>query len=56
MIENCSLQCSLRPHPALEPAFRLLPENLLVSGLQRVPGLLPAHGDTGEGRFVLPAC
>ncbi|XP_035881118.1 nephrocystin-4 isoform X2 [Phyllostomus discolor] len=48
VIENCSLQCTLRPHPALEPAFHLLPENLLVSGLQHVPGLLPAHGDTGD--------
>ncbi|XP_053516614.1 nephrocystin-4 isoform X1 [Artibeus jamaicensis] len=48
VIENCSLQCTLRPHPALEPAFHLLPENLLVSGLQHIPGLLPAHGDTGD--------
>ncbi|XP_045714719.1 nephrocystin-4 isoform X1 [Phyllostomus hastatus] len=48
VIENCSLQCTLRPHPALEPAFHLLPENLLVSGLQPIPGLLPAHGDTGD--------
>lgn len=48
LIESCSLQCTLRPHPALEPALHLLPENLLVSGLQPVPGLLPAHGDTGD--------
>uniref|UniRef100_H0WUW3 Nephrocystin 4 n=1 Tax=Otolemur garnettii TaxID=30611 RepID=H0WUW3_OTOGA len=48
LIENCSLQYTLKPHPALEPAFHLLPENLLVSGLQHVPGLLPAHGDTGD--------
>lgn len=52
LIESCSLQCTLRPHPALEPALHLLPENLLVSGLQPVPGLLPAHGDAGKGRFV----
>lgn len=52
LIESCSLQCTLRPHPALEPALHLLPENLLVSGLQPVPGLLPAHGDAGKGRFA----
>ncbi|XP_054439309.1 nephrocystin-4 [Pteronotus mesoamericanus] len=48
VIENCGLQCTLRPHPALEPAFHLLPENLLVSGLQHIPGLLPAPGDAGD--------
>lgn len=48
LIESCSLQCTLRLHPALEPALHLLPENLLVSGLQHVPGLLPAHGDAGK--------
>ncbi|XP_021099088.1 nephrocystin-4 isoform X5 [Heterocephalus glaber] len=48
LIENCSLHYTLRPHPALEPAFHLLPENLLVSGLQPIPGLLPAHGNSGD--------
>ncbi|XP_019515908.1 PREDICTED: nephrocystin-4 [Hipposideros armiger] len=48
LIESCSLQFSLRPHPLLEPAFHLLPENLLVSGLQHIPGLLPAHGEMGD--------
>uniref|UniRef100_A0A9L0SBX8 Nephrocystin 4 n=1 Tax=Equus caballus TaxID=9796 RepID=A0A9L0SBX8_HORSE len=48
LIESCSLQYTLRPHPLLEPAFHLLPENLLVSGLQQIPGLLPAHGETGD--------
>ncbi|XP_010626139.1 nephrocystin-4 isoform X3 [Fukomys damarensis] len=48
LIESCSLHYTLRPHPALEPAFPLLPENLLVSGLQPLPGLLPAHGDSGD--------
>ncbi|XP_016074580.1 PREDICTED: nephrocystin-4-like, partial [Miniopterus natalensis] len=48
VLESCSLQYSLRPHPALEPAFHLLPEHLLVSGLQPVPGLLPAPGDSGD--------
>ncbi|XP_059731727.1 nephrocystin-4 isoform X3 [Bos taurus] len=48
LIENCSLQYTLRPHPLLEPVFHLLPENLLVSGLQQIPGLLPAHGESGD--------
>ncbi|XP_073937613.1 nephrocystin-4 isoform X1 [Castor canadensis] len=48
LVESCSLQYTLKPHPALEPAFHLLPENLLVSGLQHIPGLLSAHGETGD--------
>ncbi|XP_048206092.1 nephrocystin-4 isoform X2 [Perognathus longimembris pacificus] len=48
VVEACSLLYTLRPHPALEPAFHLLPENLLVSGLQQIPGLLPPHGDMGD--------
>uniref|UniRef100_A0A2K6F0T2 Nephrocystin 4 n=1 Tax=Propithecus coquereli TaxID=379532 RepID=A0A2K6F0T2_PROCO len=48
LIENCSLQYTLKPHPPLESAFHLLPENLLVSGLQQIPGLLPVHGETGD--------
>ncbi|XP_006876981.1 PREDICTED: nephrocystin-4 [Chrysochloris asiatica] len=48
LLESCSLQYTLRPHPALEPALHLLPENLLVSGLQNIPGLLPAHGEVGD--------
>ncbi|XP_032250876.1 nephrocystin-4 isoform X5 [Phoca vitulina] len=48
LLESCGLQYALRPHPPLEPVFHLLPENLLVSGLQHIPGLLPAHGDKGD--------
>ncbi|XP_058160552.1 nephrocystin-4 isoform X6 [Dasypus novemcinctus] len=48
LVENCSLLYTLRPHPGLGPARRLFPENLLVSGLQQIPGLLPAHGETGD--------
>nr|XP_045005967.1 nephrocystin-4 isoform X3 [Jaculus jaculus] len=47
-MENCSLQYTLKPHPPLEPAFHLLPQNLLVSGLQQIPGLLPPHGETDD--------
>ncbi|XP_046280491.1 nephrocystin-4 isoform X1 [Marmota monax] len=48
LIESCSLLYTLRLHPPLEPAFHLVPQNLLVSGLQRIPGLLPAHSETGD--------
>lgn len=49
IMENSHLQYTLKPHPPLETIFHLLPENLLVSGLQKIPGLLPAHGDTSKG-------
>ncbi|KAM6216885.1 nephrocystin-4 [Rhynchocyon petersi] len=48
LLESCSLQYTLRPHPALEPVLHLLPENLLVSGLEHIPGLLPAPGEAGD--------
>ncbi|XP_021272984.1 nephrocystin-4 isoform X2 [Numida meleagris] len=53
VMENSHLQYTLKPHPPLETIFHLLPENLLVSGLQKIPGLLPAHGDTGDS-FLKP--
>lgn len=52
IMENSHLQYSLKLHLPLEKVFHLLPENLLVSGLQKIPGLLPAHGEAGEG----PSC
>ncbi|XP_017650903.1 nephrocystin-4 isoform X3 [Nannospalax galili] len=58
LMENCSLQYTLKPHPPLEAAFHLLPENLLVSGLQQIPGLLTPHGEPGDAlwkpRFQKP--
>ncbi|XP_065506154.1 nephrocystin-4 isoform X1 [Caloenas nicobarica] len=48
VMEKSHLQYSLKRHQPLEMIFHLLPENLLMSGLQNVPGLLPAHGDTGD--------
>lgn len=55
MMEKSHVQYALKPHQPLETIFHLLPENLLTSGLQTVPGLLPAHGDAGKGSFPLPA-
>ncbi|XP_072464786.1 nephrocystin-4 isoform X2 [Notamacropus eugenii] len=48
VIENCHLLYTLKFHPFLEAVFHLLPENFLVSGLQKIPGLLPAHGETSD--------
>uniref|UniRef100_A0A8D0GT26 Nephrocystin 4 n=1 Tax=Sphenodon punctatus TaxID=8508 RepID=A0A8D0GT26_SPHPU len=48
VMENSHLQYTLRPHLPLETVYHLLPENTLVSGMQRIPGLLPAHGETHD--------
>ncbi|XP_042650760.1 nephrocystin-4 [Tyto alba] len=48
VMEKSHLQYTLKPHQPLETIFHLLPENLFVSGLQTVPGLLPARGDAGD--------
>ncbi|NXI45367.1 NPHP4 protein, partial [Galbula dea] len=48
VMEKSHLQYALKPHQPLEMIFHLLPENLLVSGLQTIPGLLPAHGDMSD--------
>ncbi|NWU59803.1 NPHP4 protein, partial [Dromas ardeola] len=48
VMEKSHLQYSLKLHQPLEMIFHLLPENLLVSGLQTIPGLLLAHGDASD--------
>ncbi|XP_050765301.1 nephrocystin-4 [Gymnogyps californianus] len=48
VMEKSHLQYALKPHQPLETIFHLLPENLLMSGLQTVPGLLPARGDASD--------
>ncbi|XP_057895445.1 nephrocystin-4 isoform X2 [Melospiza georgiana] len=48
VMEKSHLQYGLKSHQPLEAIFHLLPENLLISGLQTVPGLLPARGDTSD--------
>ncbi|NWT19383.1 NPHP4 protein, partial [Vireo altiloquus] len=48
VMEKSHLQYALKSHQPLEAIFHLLPENLLISGLQNIPGLLPARGDTGD--------
>lgn len=54
-MEKSHLQYALKPHQPLEMIFHLLPENLLMSGLQTVPGLLPARGDASKGSFPFSA-
>ncbi|KAM6045983.1 nephrocystin-4 isoform 3-T3 [Theristicus caerulescens] len=48
VMEKSHLQYTLKPHQPLEKIFHLLPENLLISGLQTIPGLLPACGDASD--------
>ncbi|NXA52003.1 NPHP4 protein, partial [Nothocercus julius] len=48
VMENSHLQYTLRPHVPLETILHLFPENLLVSGLQKIPGVLPARGHTDD--------
>ncbi|XP_075028274.1 nephrocystin-4 isoform X1 [Calonectris borealis] len=48
VMEKSHLQYTLKPHQPLETIFHLLPENILMSGLQTVPGLLPAHRNAGD--------
>ncbi|KAM9521535.1 nephrocystin-4 isoform 1-T1 [Guaruba guarouba] len=45
VMEKSHLQYTLKPHQPLEMIFHLLPENLPVSGLQNIPGLLPVCRD-----------
>uniref|UniRef100_A0A8C9QSW0 Nephrocystin 4 n=1 Tax=Spermophilus dauricus TaxID=99837 RepID=A0A8C9QSW0_SPEDA len=46
----------LELQPAVHPAAPPAAGALLVSGLQRIPGLLPAHSETGEAPLVLSLC
>ncbi|KAM8796423.1 nephrocystin-4 [Eudromia elegans] len=48
VMENSQLQYTLRPHAPLETILHLFPENLLMSGLQKIPGVLPARGHTDD--------
>ncbi|XP_069730640.1 nephrocystin-4 isoform X1 [Phaenicophaeus curvirostris] len=48
VMEKSHLQYALKPHQPLEKIFHLLPENLLISGRETVPGLLLARGDASD--------
>ncbi|XP_068454179.1 nephrocystin-4 isoform X2 [Clinocottus analis] len=45
-IDGAHFDCVVKKHPALNPAMHLLPENVLVSGNENIPGL--ATSPTGD--------
>lgn len=47
-IEGTQLLYSLHPHPALNPIMHLLPPNIMVSGQELIPGVLPPTDSTGK--------
>lgn len=47
-IEGTQLLYSLQPHPALNPIMHLLPPNIMVSGHELIPGVLPPTDSTGK--------
>ncbi|KAK3540324.1 hypothetical protein QTP70_029590 [Hemibagrus guttatus] len=48
VIEGTQLLYSLQPHPALNPIMHLLPPNIMVSGRELIPGVLPPTDSTGD--------
>lgn len=48
VIEGTQLLYSLQPYPALSPIMHLFPPNILVSGHEHIPGVLPATDNTGK--------
>lgn len=47
-IEGTHLLYTLQPHPALNPIIHLLPPNIMVSGHELIPGVLPPTDSTGD--------
>ncbi|XP_047655868.1 nephrocystin-4 isoform X1 [Tachysurus fulvidraco] len=47
-IEGTQLLYYLQPHPALNPIMHLLPPNIMVSGHELIPGVLPPTDSTGD--------
>jgi len=41
-IDGAHVDCVVKGHPALASMGHLLPENMLVSGLDHIPGLVPS--------------
>lgn len=39
-MEESHLECAIKNHPALDSVMHLLPENVLVSGDENIPGLV----------------
>uniref|UniRef100_A0A8C5QD86 Nephrocystin 4 n=1 Tax=Leptobrachium leishanense TaxID=445787 RepID=A0A8C5QD86_9ANUR len=49
LIENSQIQYTVRPHGALDGALHLLSQNLLVSGSEKIPGIIPGLDGSGDG-------
>uniref|UniRef100_A0A5S6KML1 Carbonyl reductase family member 4 n=1 Tax=Xenopus tropicalis TaxID=8364 RepID=A0A5S6KML1_XENTR len=48
LLENTSIQYSVRPHKVLQTVAHLLPENVLVSGSETIPGIIPSSDESGD--------
>ncbi|KAM5140382.1 nephrocystin-4 [Mantella aurantiaca] len=48
MIEKSHIQYNVRRHHGLQDIFHLLPPNVLVSGSEKIPGILQGRDDTGD--------
>ncbi|XP_044134304.1 nephrocystin-4 isoform X2 [Bufo gargarizans] len=48
LIEKSHVQYSVRTHSALKEVSHLLPPNILVSGSERIPGLIQGRDETGD--------
>ena len=46
-IDSCGLTYTLQSHFALEDVIHLLPENVLISGDDRIPGVSEVGTDAG---------
>ena len=51
IIDGAHLDCAVKNHPSLLSVMHLLPENVLVSGDDNIPGL--AASPTGELYYIL---
>ena len=46
-IADCGISYSLQSHFALEDVLHLIPENVLISGDDRIPGVSEVGADSG---------
>uniref|UniRef100_A0A4W3GNG7 Nephrocystin 4 n=1 Tax=Callorhinchus milii TaxID=7868 RepID=A0A4W3GNG7_CALMI len=48
LIEGSHILYLLRTHPALEKVMHLVPENMLISGVETIPGIVQPYGGTND--------
>ena len=51
-IEDCGINYSLQSHFALEEVLHLMPENVVLSGDDRIPGVSEIGAETGDFPFL----